>query len=82
MVPVAATAIRRRMMVAAAFGIAAVIAVIAVFAAVPRGSTVELDPEHVVVAVFRNAPEIHHSTSWASEWGTGSPKACSRWRSR
>jgi tetratricopeptide (TPR) repeat protein len=45
---------RRWMMLGGAVGVVAVIAVIVVMAAFPRGSTVALDPDRVVVAVFDN----------------------------
>jgi tetratricopeptide (TPR) repeat protein/TolB-like protein len=48
-------AVKRRWMVAGgAVAVAAIVAVIAVVAAIPRGSGVALDPERIVVAVFRN----------------------------
>jgi tetratricopeptide (TPR) repeat protein len=53
--PVDRVAKRRWMMVGGAVGVAVVIAIIAVMAALPRGSSVALDPNHVVVAEFRNA---------------------------
>jgi tetratricopeptide (TPR) repeat protein len=53
--PVDRVAKRRWMMVGGAVGAVAVIAVIVVMAALPRGGGVALDPNHVVVAEFRNA---------------------------
>jgi len=55
MVPVDRRAKRRWMMAGGAVAVAAIIGVIAVIAAFPRGSRVALDPNHVTVAVFRNA---------------------------
>lgn len=52
--PVDRVAKRRWMMVGGAVGVAVVIAFIVVMAALPRGSGVALDPNHVVVTVFRN----------------------------
>jgi tetratricopeptide (TPR) repeat protein len=46
---------RRWMAAGAALAVAAIIAVITVVVAIPRGSGVRLEPNHVVVAVFRNA---------------------------
>ena len=54
MVPVDRTTKRRWMLAGVAVGIAAVIALIVVVAALPRGSGVRLDPNNVAVAVFRN----------------------------
>jgi len=45
---------RRWMTAGGAVGVAVVVAVIAVVAALPRGSDVALDPDRIVVAVFRN----------------------------
>ncbi|UCG84849.1 MAG: serine/threonine protein kinase [Gemmatimonadota bacterium] len=46
---------RRWMMAGATVGVAAIVAVIGVIAALLRGGGVALDPNHVAVAVFRNA---------------------------
>jgi tetratricopeptide (TPR) repeat protein/tRNA A-37 threonylcarbamoyl transferase component Bud32 len=53
--PVDRVAKRRWMMAGGAVGVAAVIAVFVVMAALPRGSGARLNPDHVVVAAFRNA---------------------------
>jgi tetratricopeptide (TPR) repeat protein/tRNA A-37 threonylcarbamoyl transferase component Bud32 len=55
LVPVDRRVKRRWMMAGGAVAVAAIIAVIVVMAALPRGSKVVLDPNHVTVAVFRNA---------------------------
>jgi tetratricopeptide (TPR) repeat protein/tRNA A-37 threonylcarbamoyl transferase component Bud32 len=52
--PVDRVAKRRWMMAAAVAGVAIIMTVIGVVAFMPRGSAVALDPDHVVVAVFRN----------------------------
>jgi tetratricopeptide (TPR) repeat protein len=72
-VPVDRLAKRQWMMVGGAVGVAAVIAVIVAVAAFPRGSGVALDPNHVVVAVFRNAtgdPWLDHVGERAGHWIT------------
>jgi tetratricopeptide (TPR) repeat protein len=71
--PVDRVAKRRWMMAGGAVAAAAIIAVIAVMAAIPRGSSVALDPNHVVVAVFRNAsgdPSLDQLGERAAHWIT------------
>jgi tetratricopeptide (TPR) repeat protein len=64
---------RRWMMLGGAVGGAAVIALIAALAAIPRGGGVSLDPECIVVAVFRNEtgdPSLDQLGSRAGHWVT------------
>jgi tetratricopeptide (TPR) repeat protein/tRNA A-37 threonylcarbamoyl transferase component Bud32 len=71
--PVDRVAKRRWMMVGGVVGVVAVIAVFVVTAALPRGSGVALDPNHVVVAVFRNStgdPLLDHVGERAGHWIT------------
>ncbi len=73
MTPVTALARRRWMMAGAAVAVAAIILVIAVVAALPRGSGFTLDPNHVVVAVFRNEtgdPSLDHIGTRTGHWIT------------
>ncbi len=65
---------RRWMMFGGAVGAAVVIAVIAVLAAMPRGAGVNLDPDRIVVAVFRNASG-EPSLDQVGECGAGYPVA-------
>ncbi len=71
--PVDRVAKRRWMMVGGAVGAVAVIAVIVVMAALPRGGGVALDPNHVVVAEFRNQtgdPSLDQLGSRIGHWIT------------
>jgi tetratricopeptide (TPR) repeat protein len=73
MVPVDQVTKRRWMMAGAAVAVAAIIAVIMVMAAFPRGSEVRLDPERVVVAVLRNEtgdPSLDQAGRQAGHWIT------------
>ena len=68
--PVGRLAKRRWMMAGAAVTVAVIIAVIATL---PRASRVRLDPDHVVVAVFRNAtgdPSLDQVGERAAHWIT------------
>ncbi|UCG89326.1 MAG: serine/threonine protein kinase, partial [Gemmatimonadota bacterium] len=72
-VPVDRKAKRRWMMAGGAVGVAAVIAVIVVMAAISRGGGVSLDPDLVVVAPFRNAtddPALDQVGERAGHWIT------------
>ncbi len=71
--PVNRVAKRRWMMAGAAAAVAVVIAVIAVVAGIPRGSGARLDPNHVVVAPFRNAtgdPSLDQLGERVGHWVT------------
>jgi tetratricopeptide (TPR) repeat protein/tRNA A-37 threonylcarbamoyl transferase component Bud32 len=73
MTPVDRMTKRRWMMAGAAVGIAAVISLIVVVAALPRGSGVTLDPERVLVAVFENQtgdPSLDPLGAMAGHWIT------------
>jgi tetratricopeptide (TPR) repeat protein len=64
---------RRWMMAGGVVGAAAIIAVIAIVAAFPRSGGVSLNPNHVVVAVFRNEtgdPSLDQLGSRAGHWVT------------
>jgi tRNA A-37 threonylcarbamoyl transferase component Bud32/tetratricopeptide (TPR) repeat protein len=72
-VPVDRGAKRRWMVAGAAVAVAVIIAVIAVMAALPRGGGVNLDPNHIAVAVFRNAtgdPSLDQVGERAAHWIT------------
>jgi tetratricopeptide (TPR) repeat protein/tRNA A-37 threonylcarbamoyl transferase component Bud32 len=71
--PLDRVAKRRWMMAGGAVAVAAIIAVIAVVAAIPRGGGVVLDPDHVVVAEFRNQtgdPSLDQLGSRIGHWIT------------
>jgi serine/threonine-protein kinase len=73
MVPVDRRVKRRWMIAGGAVAVAAIIAVIAVVAAIPRGSSAALEPNHVAVAVFRNAtgdPSLDQVGERAAHWIT------------
>jgi tetratricopeptide (TPR) repeat protein len=72
-VPVDRRAKRWWMMAGGVLGIAAIVAVIAIVGAMRRGGSVTLDPERIVVAVFRNEtgdPSLDQLGSRASQWIT------------
>jgi tetratricopeptide (TPR) repeat protein len=71
--PINRVAKHRWMMAGGTVGVAIVVAVIAVLAAIPRGSGVRLDPNHVVVAEFRNEtgdPSLDQFGSRVGHWIT------------
>ena len=73
MMPVNRAAKRRWMVAGGAVAVAVIIVGIVVMAALPRASNVALDPDHVVVSVFRNAtgdPSLDRVGERTAHWIT------------